>query len=130
VATEKELIDRAHEMRRNPTEPEKRLWRHLSNSQLGGYKFRRQHVVSEAGAIVDFFCPSLGLAIEIDGDTYNPDDDARRDRRLMARGFTVLRVSNLDVIQNMEGVAETILAKAASLPQRWLCRTPPPQPLP
>jgi very-short-patch-repair endonuclease len=40
MATEAELLRRAHEMRRNPTEPEKRLWRSLSNGQLNGFKFR------------------------------------------------------------------------------------------
>jgi len=52
-------------MRREPTEFEMRLWRHLSNSQLGGWKFRRQALIG--GRIVDFFCPAIGLAIEVDG---------------------------------------------------------------
>ena len=68
MASEIELARRAREMRLNPTEPEKRLWRHLSNSKLENYKFRRQHVVLAANAIADFFCPSIGLAIEVDGD--------------------------------------------------------------
>ncbi len=46
-------------MRREPTVPAKLLWRHLSNSQLGGYKFRRQ--ASLAPFIVDFLCPSKGF---------------------------------------------------------------------
>ena len=113
-------------MRRNPTEPEKRLWRRLSNSQLAGLKFRRQHIVHEAQAIVDFFCPALGLAVEVDGDTHDPSADARRDARLARLGFTTFRVSNLDVMQNMDGVLEAILAKALSLPPRWSSRTAPP----
>jgi hypothetical protein len=67
VITEAELLKRAHEMRRNPTEPEKRLWRHLSNGQLGGFKFRRQHVVKEAYAIIDFSAPPSGLALKSTG---------------------------------------------------------------
>ncbi|WP_422057789.1 DUF559 domain-containing protein [Sphingomonas sp.] len=43
MATETELSAFARQNRRNPTEYEKRLWRHVSNRQLGGYKFRRQH---------------------------------------------------------------------------------------
>jgi len=118
-------------MRRNPTEPEKRLWRTLSNGQLGGYKFRRQHAVREAYAIIDFFCPAIGLAIEVDGDTHDPEKDAYRDRHLKHLGFAVLRFSNLDVMANMEGVAETILATAQSRCSRWSgSRNPPPQPLP
>ena len=49
------LLARAREMRLNPTEPETRLWRHLSASQLGGFKFRRQSVIDYY--IADFFCP-------------------------------------------------------------------------
>ena len=130
MATEAELHKRAIELRRNPTEPEKRLWRHLSNSQLGGIKFRRQHVVHEAQAIVDFFCPAMGLAVEIDGDTHDLSADAKRDARLARLDFTTFRVSNGDVMQNMDGVLEAILAKALSLPPRWSSRTAPPQPLP
>ncbi len=50
-----QLQHRAREMRTNPTEPEKRLWRHLSNSQLGDLKFRRQQVIGHY--IADFVCP-------------------------------------------------------------------------
>jgi very-short-patch-repair endonuclease len=131
MATEAELLKRAHEMRRNPTEPEKRLWRSLSNGQLNGFKFRRQHVVYEAQAIVDFFCPSIGLCVEVDGDTHDDRSDASRDGRLKAMGFTVIRFSNSDVISNIDGVAWQLLSTASSLPMRWRGRvTPPPQPLP
>jgi very-short-patch-repair endonuclease len=130
VATEAELNARAIEMRRNPTEPEKRLWRRLSNSQLAGLKFRRQHVVHKAQAIIDFFCPALGLAVEVDGDTHDPSADANSDARLAPLGLTTFRVSNIDVMQNLDGVLEAILAKASSLPPRWSSRTAPPQPLP
>ncbi|WP_404371796.1 endonuclease domain-containing protein [Sphingomonas sp. MMS24-J45] len=129
MATEAELLKRAHEMRRNPTEPEKRLWRALSNSQLDGLKFRRQHVVFEAQAILDFFCPAIGLGIEVDGDTHDLPYDARRDARLAALGFRIIRFGNSDVISNLAGVAEVISTTASSLPNRWQ-RTSPPQPLP
>ena len=128
--TEAELLKRAHEMRRNPTGPEKRLWRTLSNSQLGGFKFRRQHVVLEARAIVDFFCPAIGLAVEVDGDTHDPVADDRRDERLSRLGFRVVHFSNLDVMGNVAGVAEVILADAGECHSRWLRGTAPPQPLP
>jgi len=48
-------------MRSNPTEWEKRLWRRLSNSQLGGFKFRRQAVI--APFICDFLCPSRAFIV-------------------------------------------------------------------
>ena len=103
-----QLQDRAADMRRNPTEPEKRLWRKLSNGQLGGFKFRRQAVVGSH--IVDFACPSARLVVEVDGDTHvDPDMDARRDAMLASHGYRVVRVSNADVVHNVDGVLAMLL---------------------
>jgi very-short-patch-repair endonuclease len=93
-------------MRNNPTEPEKRLWRALSDRQLG-FKFRRQAVIPPY--IADFLCPSAKLIIEVDGDTHDDFSDQRRNAVLAARGYRVVRVSNGDVMGNIEGVAEFIL---------------------
>ena len=60
--TPHELERRAKDMRRQPTDAEKRLWRHLSNSQLSGFKFRRQARLG--WRIADLFCPSIGLIVE------------------------------------------------------------------
>ena len=130
MATERELSEFAQQLRSNPTEWEARLWRHLSNSQLGGYKFRRQ--AKFAPYIADFFCPSKGLVIELDGNTHSPERDEARDIYFLRSGFTTLRFSNVDVRENMEGVLQAILAKLGSLPDRWpgRAKTPPPQPLP
>ena len=107
----------ARQMRREPTEPEIWLWRHLSNSQLGGFKFRRQAAI--APFIVDFFCPSKGLIVEVDGDTHVADSDARRDSALTARGFATIRFTNGEVRDNMDGVLITILTRLRELPDRW-----------
>jgi very-short-patch-repair endonuclease len=102
-----ELQRRAREMRNNPTEPEKRLWRNLSNSQLAGFKFRRQEVIGRS--IVDFFCPAGALAVEVDGDTHaDPEREARRDAYLQGLGCRVLHVTNPDVMRNMDGVLAVI----------------------
>ncbi len=102
-----ELHKRAAEMRRNPTEPEKRLWRYLSNRQLDGAKFRRQEVVG--WSIADFACPTAKLIVEVDGDTHDdPSKDKRRDAKLGEYGYHVVRVTNADVMQNMEGVLSFI----------------------
>jgi very-short-patch-repair endonuclease len=94
-------------MRNNPTEPEKRLWRSISNSQLGGFKFRRQEVIGRT--IVDFFCPSAKLCVEVDGDTHaDLERDRRRDAYLCGLGLTVLHITNPDVMSNMEGVLRVI----------------------
>ena len=101
-----ELQDRARQMRNNPTEPEKRLWRQLSNSQLHGHTFRRQQVMG--WFIVDFICPSGKLIVEVDGDTHDETKDRVRDDILAGNGFRVLRVTNTDVMLNMAGVLTLI----------------------
>ena len=96
MASEREMGEFARQNRRNPTEWEKRLWRHLSNSQLGGFKFRRQ--AKFPPYISDFFCPSKGLAVELDGAAFHGsaedrERDTRRDAGLAALGWVVLRFS-------------------------------------
>ena len=101
-----ELQRRAREMRRNPTEPEKRLWRYLSNSQVEDAKFRRQEVIG--WFIADFACPSARLIVEVDGDTHDEAKDRLRDDVLNGFGYRVLRVTNLDVMSNADGVVAHI----------------------
>ena len=119
------LHERAREMRRNPTEPEVRLWRNLSNSQLEGLKFRRQEVIGPF--IADFMCPARGLIVEVDGDTHDAGKDRLRDDQLAEFGFLVVRVSNLDVMRNIDGVMEVIRLAANG---RFSRHSPHPNPSP
>ena len=113
-------------MRRNPTEPERRLWAHLSRSQLGGFKFRRQAVIGSS--IADFFCPQKGLVVEVDGHTHGDvASDAARDAALAAWGLRTVRFTNTDVMANVEGVLERLLDELRASPDR---RTPHPNPSP
>ena len=121
-----ELHRRAAEMRRNPTEPEKRLWRHLSNSQLGGHKFRRQSVIG--WFIADFLCPGKALIVEVDGDTHDAAKDRLRDDVLAGRGYRVLRVTNDDVMTNMDGVLGFVADALETTIAR--CNRPHPNPSP
>ncbi len=122
---DKQLQARATEMRRNPGEWEKRLWRELSSSQLG-FKFRRQHVI--APYICDFFCPAKSLVVEVDGDTHEAAADRARDAYLLRRGFRTLRFTNTDIRENMEGVLLTILTALTGQPDRWSVPHPNPSP--
>jgi len=110
ASTVEELQARARSMRNNPTEPEKRLWRRLSNGQLGGHKFRRQQVIDRF--IADFVCASARLILEVDGDTHEEASDLARDTALAALGYRVLHLTNHDVIGNMDGglrlISETL----------------------
>jgi very-short-patch-repair endonuclease len=113
-------------MRREPTEPEIRLWRALSRSQLGGFKFRRQTVIGSY--IADFLCPQKGLIVEVDGNTHNVDADRYRDADLTAKGFVVLHVTNDDVMRNLDGVLQTILGTLEQASDRWASPHPNPSP--
>ncbi|HEX8665279.1 MAG TPA: endonuclease domain-containing protein [Beijerinckiaceae bacterium] len=122
----RELHRRAAEMRRNPTEPEKRLWRNLSGRQLGEYKFRRQWVIGRF--IADFLCSERALIVEVDGDTHDEGKDRVRDDILAKRGFRVVRVTNDDVMTNMDGVLQHILIALGQTPKRWNNPHPDPSP--
>ena len=114
---QRHLLDRAKRLRKESTPFEVRLWRHLSSSKLGGFKFRRQHVIDNC--IVDFFCPQKGLIVEVDGNTHDADRDRVRDNAHAQKGFATIRFTNADVGQNLQGVLEALLDKLGSLPDRW-----------
>jgi very-short-patch-repair endonuclease len=93
-----EKRDFAREMRRNPTNAEADLWYHLRGDKLG-YRFHRQSV--QRGYILDFYCPKLRLAIEVDGSVHDLEDqaayDETKERALEECGVRMLRFSNEDV---------------------------------
>jgi len=121
-----EIATHARTMRNQPTAPEVRLWSVLSRKQLGGHKFRRQAAIG--AAIADFLCPQKGLIVEVDGETHtDPVADARRATRLEALGFRVVRVTNRDVMGNLEGVQRMLLDILEAMPDR---RAPHPNPSP
>ena len=112
------LRKRAAKMRLEMPEPERRLWSELRRSHLGGHKFRRQAVIGHR--IVDFFCPAKGLVIEIDGDTHDPDVDAKRDAAMLRNfGFGTVRFTNAEVIGNLDGVLERLQVVLNETQDRW-----------
>ena len=103
------LVGRAKQMRRESTPPERKLWARLKADQLAGAKFRRQVVIGPY--IADFACRTpVMLVVELDGDTHGAQEayDAERTRFLESRGYSVLRFSNRDVMQDIEAVLATI----------------------
>ena len=106
-----DLHARAAHMRKNPTEPEKRVWGILSGSQLSGHKFRRQAVIPPF--IADFLCPRSALIVEVDGDTHDDAKDRLRDDLMAQRGYRTLRVTNHEVMSNVDGVAYLIVEALA-----------------
>ena len=122
-----EIANFAREMRRNPTEPELRLWRAISRSQLGGFKFRRQAQIGPF--VADFLCPQRALIVEVDGETHDVDFyDRSRNRTLECMGYTVVHVTNADVMRNLEGVLIHILDALHATVDRWESPHPNPSP--
>jgi very-short-patch-repair endonuclease len=97
-------------LRNNSTSAEAALWDLLKNKQLDGKKFRRQH--SLENFIVDFYCSSDKLIIELDGDPHGDYSqilkDEARDKYFEANGYKVIRFENRFVFQDPELVIETI----------------------
>ena len=103
------------------------MWKLLRNRQFAHFKFRRQHEVGPY--VIDFYCVSVKLAIELDGDVHGAPSqrmhDREKDRFLAERGIRVLRFWNIELKDNRDGVLETILASLTTNDQN-----PHPDPLP
>ena len=99
-----QLITASRQMRKSPTKAEAFLWKHLREKQLGGFKFRRQHIIY--AYIVDFYCSSAKLVIEIDGAIHKTqaEYDKERELDLKDRGYQVARFTNDDVFEDTEKV--------------------------
>jgi len=106
----RELTSLARENRANPTQAERRIWyKVLCRRQFEAHKFLRQKPIGDY--IVDFYCSDLRLVVEIDGDSHSEQEeyDARRAAALEGFGLTVVRYTNLDILENIEGVYEHLL---------------------
>ena len=114
------------ELRNNSTAAEATLWTLLQKKQLEGRKFRRQHSIGKY--IVDFFCPSEKIAIELDGEGHNDiiqaEYDRERDLLLNAFGVKVLRFDNSVVYDHPEGLLASVVKEFG-----WSTTTPPTAPL-
>ena len=106
---------RSREFRNTPTPAERKLWNALRNRQLSGVRFNRQAVMRPY--ICDLVARSAKLIVEIDGGQHGDtiDYDQARTAFLKAKGFRVIRFWNNEVLENIEGVVETI-RQALELP--------------
>jgi very-short-patch-repair endonuclease len=112
------LVHVARRLRRDATVPERLLWSRLRRGALGT-DFRRQAPVGPY--VVDFLCPQLLLVVEVDGRSHDGQDAADRARQaaLERLGYAVLRVSNDEVLADLEAVArrlgEAVVERADAL---------------
>jgi len=114
--------DFARELRQSSTDAESRIWRLLRGSRLNGFKFRRQHAVPPY--VLDFYCHSARLAVELDGSQHSTQVDWERSRFLERQGIRIIRFWDNDVLSRTEAVLESILT---SLRAPTLTPTPLPE---
>ena len=106
----------ARQNRKNPTPAETLLWNKiLRNKQLAGYKFTRQKPLGNY--VVDFYCTELQLVIEVDGDSHAEQVfyDQQRTEWLASQNIRVMRFTNRDVLQNLEGVYHVLFTNLKSV---------------
>jgi very-short-patch-repair endonuclease len=107
---------RARRLRRALTDAEAKVWSRVRNRQLGA-DFRRQHPAGPY--VLDFYCPALRLAVELDGGqhaaTGTKTADGKRTAWLGANGVKVMRFWNSDVMENLDGVIAAIASEVDRL---------------
>jgi len=99
------IFELAKDLRRNMTAAEKYLWHHLKNG-IHGCKFRRQHPISNY--IADFYCHKCKLILEVDGNIHEITEvkqyDKERENNLVNSGYRIVRVTNSQVLKNLDSV--------------------------
>jgi very-short-patch-repair endonuclease len=104
-------VRQARRFRKRATDAEKLLWSRVRNRKAAGLKFRRQHCVGNR--VFDFFCAEANLAVELDGSGHtrylSEVSDLDRELELCESGIRVLRFSNAEVLQNIDGVINAII---------------------
>ncbi len=107
-AYREKLIESARRMRDNPTVAEALLWKKLRKKQLGGLRFRRQHVVNTF--IVDFYCPQAKVIIEVDGSVHDEQEEYDQEREIILEslGYQVLRFRNQEIEREIDAVLSSI----------------------
>ena len=103
----REVQAAAKAMRKAPTPEEEMMWEVLRDTKRQ-FRFRRQHAVGRF--ILDFYCPAKRLCIEVDGPIHERqrERDAERDAYLASAGIRVLRITNREVMGQMEATLKRV----------------------
>ena len=97
-------------LRKNMTNTERKLWKYLRGKRLNSIKFKRQEPIGKY--IVDFISYKKKIIIELDGGQHAKNEkDIERDKFLKGQGYKIIRIWNNEVLNNIEGVIETIIEK-------------------
>ena len=120
------IRDKAQTLKANETKAEKVLWQYLKAKQIDGFKFRRQHAIEIF--IADFYCHSLKLVIELDGEIHNTKENKEHDKsrtyELEKYGITVIRFTNNEIFTNIEAVIKQIKTICTKLQIQKNIQTP------
>jgi 5-methyltetrahydrofolate--homocysteine methyltransferase/ATP-dependent helicase HrpA len=110
------IKDKARQLRKRMTDPEKMLWSRIRNEKLNGMYFRRQHPYGIY--VLDFFCFESNLVIEIDGLIHlrHRDYDNERTKYLESSGLKVIRFTNTEIEDKIEWVLEVIMKAVDPFP--------------
>ncbi len=97
-------------LRHDMTPSERMLWKHISDKQLDGWRFRRQHGFGPY--VLDFYCPVLKLCIEVDGEIHQRTDVVEKNKErtsfLESNGIKVIRFTNDEIENDISDVLERI----------------------
>ncbi|MBS0439014.1 MAG: DUF559 domain-containing protein [Proteobacteria bacterium] len=114
----------ARTLRRESTDAERVLWRHLRHKQIAGYRFRRQSSIGPY--VADFVCLEARLVVDVDGSQHGQAQDAHRDGMLAEFGFRIVRFWNNDVLTKTDEVLASFhQALAATSPHPAFGHLPP-----
>lgn len=112
-----EIHKRAKELRKTMTESEMVFWEIVRNRRIKGFKFRRQHPISNF--IADFYCHELKLIVEIDGEIHNKVDNKEYDKGRTAElgylGISVVRFTNDEIHHSPELVVRKLKEKIVNI---------------
>jgi very-short-patch-repair endonuclease len=111
------LKQRRRELRRNQTDAERALWAKVRNQQVFGMRFFRQYSIGPY--ILDFYCPTVKLAVELDGGQHNQSDnreyDSARSEYLKAQGIDVMRFWDNEALLDIQSVLSKLALKVTPL---------------
>lgn len=113
IFNQKSQNEKRRLLRNNATNTEQFLWNRLKGKQIRNLKFRRQFSIGKY--VVDFYCPELKLAIEVDGETHCSEDEIEYDRirqnEIENFGISFIRFKNEEIFENIEQVIRKLELK-------------------
>jgi very-short-patch-repair endonuclease len=113
--------EKRRELRNDMTNAERLLWKRIRRRQIRNKRFLRQFSVGKY--IIDFYCPEIRLAVEVDGDTHSSDEEIESDKNRQTEienfGISFLRFKNEEIFRNIEKVIlrlETVIDATPLIP--------------